>query len=94
MKTEKDKLKELARFSGSDLVGVGPVERMNEAPPGHKPTDYLPDAKYIIAAAVRMNYSSVEGLPKSRREYVNANSAAIVRLNNSLYEVANTLEDK
>ena len=27
---------------GADLVGVAPVERFENAPEGHKPTDFMP----------------------------------------------------
>ena len=94
MTIDKNEIKELARNLGADLVGVGAVKSMNEAPQGHKPTNYLPDAKSIISAAIRLNFSAIEGLPKSRREYVNTNSAASVRLNNVVYEVARKLEEE
>lgn len=94
MALDKNKVKENAEKLGADAVGVGNVERMNEAPPGHKPSDYLKDAKSIIAVAVRINYSAVEGLPKTRREYVNAGDAAGTKLNRIIYELARYIEDE
>ena len=89
-----EKIKEFARNLGADLIGIGDAKRMDEAPPGHKPTDYLPDAKSIIVVVVRINYSAVEGLPITRNEYVNAGDAAGVKINNIIFELARKLEEE
>ena len=37
---------------GARLIGIAPVERFEEAPEGHKPGDFLPGAKSVIAVAL------------------------------------------
>ncbi len=46
-------VKETARRSGADLVGIASVERFTDAPPMRKPEDLMPGAKSVIVAAVR-----------------------------------------
>ncbi len=94
MTLNKNKVKKIAKNLGADAVGVGDVKRMDEAPPGHKPTDYLKDAKSVIAVAVRINYSAIEGLPKTRNEYVNAGNAASVKINKVIYELSRKIEEE
>ena len=45
------RLKETARASGADLVGIAPVERFRNAPEGQRPTDHFPEAKFVVAIA-------------------------------------------
>jgi epoxyqueuosine reductase QueG len=44
-------LKETARSSGADLVGIAPVERFQNAPEGYRPTDHLPEARFVVSIA-------------------------------------------
>ena len=37
-----------------DLVGVAPAERLQGAPAGARPTDYLPSAKSVIVLAAKI----------------------------------------
>ena len=39
---------------GADLVGVAPVERFDDAPQGHKPTDFLPGCKSVISIGLHI----------------------------------------
>ena len=39
---------------GADLVGVAPVERFENAPEGHKPTDFMPECKSVISIALHL----------------------------------------
>jgi len=93
MVIDSAKIKKLSKKLGADLVGIGPVARMADAPVNHRPTDYLPNAKSIIALAVRINYSAVDNLPKTRYEYVNSGNDASVKLNNAVCGVARKLEE-
>lgn len=45
---------------GADLVGIAPVERFKGAPPGRGPTDFMPEARSVIAFGVRLPDSVVE----------------------------------
>ncbi len=39
---------------GADLVGIAPVERFEDAPEGHRPTDFLPQCKSVISIALHL----------------------------------------
>ncbi|MGQ9787768.1 MAG: 4Fe-4S double cluster binding domain-containing protein [Candidatus Hadarchaeaceae archaeon] len=84
----------LALKLGADLAGFGTAEAMDDAPVGHRARDFLPNAKTIISAAVRINYSAVAGLPLTRREYVNANDSSRALLNDVICRVARHLEEE
>jgi len=94
MPLDKNEIKELARKLGADMVGVGSAEAMDEAPVNHRPTDFLPNAKSIIAIAVRINYSAVDGLPLTRPEYVNDTNTARNKRNFIICELARKLEEE
>lgn len=49
MKDLTDAVKEWVRQKGADLVGISSCDRLQEAPPGHRPQDLLPGAKSIIS---------------------------------------------
>lgn len=94
MEVTSKNLKEIAGNMGSDLTGICEVKWMNEAPSGFKPNDYVPNAKSILVVIKRINQAAVEGLPKSRRDYVGANDAVGTKLNEIIYTLANILEDE
>lgn len=94
MMLNKDKVRRLALKLGADLVGFGPAEAMDEAPAGHRARDFLPDARTVISAAARINYSAVDGLPLTRREYVNANDSSRALLNGVICGIARYLEEE
>lgn len=43
-----------------DLLGVAPVERLQGAPEGGRPTDYLPGARSVVVLAVKMPDAIIE----------------------------------
>lgn len=94
MVLDKNKIKELAIKLGADVVGVGSAKTMDGAPVNHRPTDFLPNAKSIIAIAVRINYSAVDGLPTTRPEYVNDANNARAKRNCIICELARKLEEE
>jgi len=47
----KNEIREYAISRGATLVGFTSVERLKEAPKGHKPEDILSDAKTVIVCA-------------------------------------------
>ena len=54
-------LKELAvERSDIDLFGVAPVSRLEGAPEGRRPTDYLPKARSVVVAAIKIPDAAVE----------------------------------
>jgi len=62
-------LKQYVLSQGAGLVGVAPVERFEKAPPGHRPSDLLPEAKSVMVLAFRLVDRLVEGLPVCRPMY-------------------------
>lgn len=61
---------EFARHHGADLVKVASASILNDkAPAGHRPQDYLPQARSVIMIAIRMFDSALNGLPELRPLY-------------------------
>jgi hypothetical protein len=48
---ESKKVKEMIKRMGSDLCGIAPVERFNEAPDGFHPTDIYNECKSVVVFA-------------------------------------------
>ncbi len=46
--------------SDIDLFGVAPVERLEGAPEGRRPTDYLPNARSVVVAAIKIPDAAVD----------------------------------
>lgn len=67
---ESLKLKEYAKSIGVDLIGIAAASRLDSAPSGHKPEDFLPGCKSIISIAVKLNKGAINHLPKTRDEYM------------------------
>lgn len=47
----KDELRNYILSVGADLVGFASVDRFKEAPKGHHPKDFLPEANTVISFA-------------------------------------------
>jgi len=71
-----EKIKNYVLDLGADLVGVASVESMMRAPMGHRPTDYLPDAKSVVIWAVKLIDGVIDRMPESRREFTANNFEA------------------
>jgi epoxyqueuosine reductase QueG len=76
-----------------DLVGITPVDRLKAAPVGRRPTDILPTANSVIAAAVHV-LDSVYDLPYTRYEYTNQFFILNSRLNSMATTVCQFLESQ
>jgi epoxyqueuosine reductase QueG len=53
-------IREYARSEGAALVGFAPVGRFRDAPKGHGPCDFLPEAKSVIVLGMRISDSIVD----------------------------------
>ena len=53
-------LRDIARESDIDLLGLAPVSRLEGAPEGARPTDYMPAARSVVVLAKKMLDSVVE----------------------------------
>ena len=45
---------------GADLVGIAPAQRLNKAPEGHRPTDFMPECKSVISIGLHLFRSEME----------------------------------
>jgi len=59
-KLRSKEVKEFAFSHGVSMVGVAPVERFNGAPRGHRPTDFIKDARSVIVQGIRLLPSVVD----------------------------------
>lgn len=50
-----EELRAYLREKGADLVGFGPIERLEGAPELYRPQRYLPDARNMISIGLRIN---------------------------------------
>lgn len=87
----KDKVKEIIKEAGADLVGIASVDRFEGALPGCKPTDILPQAKAVIAIAARIPRGALES--GNMRLVTNAWNMVNAELNKVAYKGARFLED-
>lgn len=56
----KNELKKKALDNEIDYFGVGSVDRWTNAPIGHRPTDFMPEAKSVIVMGLRIPEGSIE----------------------------------
>jgi epoxyqueuosine reductase len=91
-------IKQLAQEQGADLAGVAPVERLKDAPRGHRPQDILPEAKSVIVVGRRILDSVMEQLsrnPLMRMTWHHHMYSHLNTLNSTLcYEISLLLEKK
>lgn len=89
----KERMIEVARQAGADLVGITPVERLAGAPAGHKPTDLMPDARSVIVLASRMPREVIANTSRLTF-YTKAMAAKAELLDQIAYKVAAFLEEQ
>jgi epoxyqueuosine reductase len=88
-----EKVKDFVKTKGATLIGVAPTQRLSKAPKGHRPKDFLPNAKSVISIGLNINKSSILQLPKTMREYKINYDVANLKLNSLAWETAHFLED-
>jgi epoxyqueuosine reductase QueG len=54
-------VKQFALSRGADLVGVASVDRLDEAPAGHRPADILPGARSVVVCAAPIPAGAMDG---------------------------------
>lgn len=81
-----------AKKLGADLIGVASSERFKIAPPNHKPTDIMANAKSVIVLALRC----LDGPMKNDHwtSYTVVHEGNDVRLNNIAYYLSCFIEEK
>lgn len=93
-KSLTQELKEFVKRIGADLIGIAPSERLNEAPEGHRPGDFLRNVKSIVSFGVLLPKANVGKLPATRREYQMSFLMASRKINRIGFELERFLEDK
>jgi epoxyqueuosine reductase QueG len=86
-------IKDRVQKANIQLVGITPVERLQNAPVGRRPKDILPTAQNVIVAAVHV-LDSVYDLPYTRYEYTNQFFILNSRLNSMATRICEYLESE
>ena len=92
MRLEADRVKQFAREKGADLVGIASADRLESAPPKHRPSDILPTARSIIVWAKPMPYGTIGFAPPTG--YDNTMMELNSVLDQIAYEIAIWLEQQ
>jgi epoxyqueuosine reductase len=88
----KDELKEEA---GTELFGIAGARAYGEkAPEGHRPTDFLKEARSVLIIGSKMLDLPLDRLPQTRQEYTANFHIVNTDLNNRLYHLAGLLEQR
>lgn len=56
----KEELEKIALAQGMDYFGVGPPQRWENAPQGHRPGDFMPSVKSVIVIGIRIPEGAIE----------------------------------
>lgn len=90
-----DLFDELREIAGLEIFGVADAESYGEkAPPGHRPSDYLPGARSIILMGTRLLDLPLDGIPGTRKEYTADFHVANTRLNERLFLTGGRLQSR
>jgi len=57
-----EKIKEYAKRSGADLIGIANIERFKNVPAQHHPASIFPEAKSVIVIGKRITRGSLRGI--------------------------------
>ncbi|RJS90773.1 epoxyqueuosine reductase [Candidatus Bathyarchaeota archaeon] len=86
---------ELRRYAESlrlDFIGFCPADALNGAPEDKRLRAYLYDAQSVISIRYKLNYTSIQGLPKSRSAYMLEHDYANRHLDEASHLIARFLE--
>ncbi|RJP26447.1 MAG: epoxyqueuosine reductase [Actinobacteria bacterium] len=90
-----DLVKGLRKAAGTEIFGVADALAYGEkAPPGHRPAEYLADARSIVLLGVRMLDLPLDEIPATRKEYTVNFHMANTRLNHALFDAAGYLQSQ
>jgi len=76
---------------GVDLIGITSSARLGEAPPNHRPTDMMPEAKSVIVLARK--FLSGPTNSKHWTSYTAVHDGNIARLDNDAYCISRYIEE-
>ncbi|MBE6571092.1 MAG: hypothetical protein E7656_02455 [Ruminococcaceae bacterium] len=97
MKLTSQMIKDKAKELGIDCIGIGNIERFKDAPPLMSPLTYFPEAKSVIAIAMRIPRGTYRGIEEGTHWH-NYTFYSYNRLNSlfrpkKTYELACFIED-
>jgi ferredoxin len=91
-------IKSIAREYGADLVGIGSIDRWDEAPQQYDPRSIMPNAKSVICIGFRVHRGSLRGI-EEQTYYSGYTLIGFADINNHIApmvqrRIANYIEDK
>jgi len=89
-----EELKDYAKTMEIELIGFCSAEKFAEAPEDIKPTLYLKDALSIISIGYKLNYSSIQNMPKTRSAYMLEHDFANRHLDQVSHKITGYLEER
>lgn len=94
MEAAAERIKAFAQAQGAPMVGVASVEAINEqAPPGARPTEILPDVESVVAVGVESSPGGAWRIPDPRLMGVISNNR-LSRAKDVAFQVAAFIEDE
>ena len=90
-------MEELRKYAGVlrlDFIGFCSVDALKEAPKERRPNAYLQDAVSVISIGYKLNYTSIQNLPKSRSAYMLEHDYANRHLDESSQLITRFLEKR
>jgi len=87
-------LKYFALSQGLVAIGSAPVAAYSGAPQGHRPEEFLPDAKTVITFTYRMNQAAIMKLPQTRGQYMMEFNTVNQLLSQAGHKITRLLEEK
>ncbi|MTI84866.1 MAG: epoxyqueuosine reductase [Firmicutes bacterium] len=87
-------LKYFALSQGLVAIGSAPVAAYSGAPQGHRPEEFLPDAKTVITFTYRMNQAAIMNLPQTRGQYMMEFNTVNQLLSQAGHKMTRLLEEK
>lgn len=87
------KTKEFVLTKGATLVGLAAAKSLQDAPKGHRPTDFLPKAQTVISIGLKIDKSAVLQLPKTKKEYITNYDLTNLKLNCLAWETTHFLTE-
>lgn len=86
---------ELKELAGTDIFGVANAQVYGDkAPPGHRPSDFLKDARSIVLIGTRLLDLPLDNIPATRREYTANFHMANTKLNQTLFDLSGHLQEQ
>ncbi|GAV23257.1 hypothetical protein cpu_17670 [Carboxydothermus pertinax] len=86
---------ELLKFSQTlqlSAIGIAPAIRYENAPEGHRPKDFLHNARSVITFAYHLNNGPINNLPQTRNQYMIEFEVANRILLEAAHKIARFLE--